>query len=116
MHVVVFEVTVKADVGQRYFDLAAELKPALEKIDGFISVERFESLATPNKYVSLSFWRDEAALVAWREHSPHQAAQLLGKQEIFEDFRISVAEVQRQYTLADRLSPAGQAASQPPAG
>lgn len=102
MHVVVFEVTVKPEVGQRYFDLAAELRPELEKIDGFVSVERFESLATPNKYVSLSFWRDEAALVQWREKDNHLKAQMLGKSEIFADFRISVADVVRQYTLADR--------------
>ena len=102
MHVVVFEVTVKPEVGQRYFDIAAELKPELEKIDGFISVERFESLVTPHKYVSLSFWRDEEAVARWREHRTHQSAQMLGKREIFADFRISVAEIQRQYTLADR--------------
>ena len=103
MHVVVFEVTVKPDVGHRYFDIAAELKPELEKIDGFLSVERFESMVTPNKYVSLSFWRDGDAVARWREHGQHQAAQMLGKNEIFADFRISVAEIQRQYTLADRV-------------
>lgn len=106
MHVVVFEVTVKPEVGQRYFDLAAELKPALEKVDGFISVERFESLVTPNKYVSLSFWRDEDAVARWREYGAHQAAQMLGKKEIFADFRISVAEIQRQYSLSDRKASA----------
>lgn len=102
MHVVVFEVTVKPGVGQRYFDIAAELKPELEKIDGFISVERFESLVNPNKYVSLSFWRDEDAIARWHEHHTHQSAQTLGKNEIFADFRITVSKIQRQYTLADR--------------
>jgi len=104
MIVVVFEVTVKPEVGQRYFDLAGELRPELEKIDGFLSIERFESLATPGKYVSLSFWRDEDAVARWRAHAGHQTAQALGKKEIFADFRISVAEVVRQYTLADRLA------------
>ena len=104
MHVVVFEVTVRPEVGQRYFDLAAELKPELEKIEGFISVERFESLVTPNKYVSLSFWRDAQSVARWRENQNHLSAQLLGKNEIFADFRISVADIQRQYTLADRVS------------
>lgn len=104
MHVVVFEVTVKPEVGQRYFDLAAELRPELEKIDGFISVERFESIVTPNKYVSLSFWRDERAVAHWREQGAHRVAQALGKKEIFADFRISVAEVLRQYTMAERTS------------
>jgi len=101
--VVVFEVEVKTDVGQRYFDLAAELRPELEKIDGFISVERFESLATPGKYVSLSFWRDAEAVARWRADQRHQLAQEAGKKEIFADFRISVAEVVRQYDLKDRL-------------
>jgi len=102
MHVVVFEVTVKPDVGHRYFDIAAELKPELEKIEGFISVERFESIVTPNKYVSLSFWRDEDAVARWREQGAHRTAQELGKKEIFADFRISVAQIHRQYTMADR--------------
>ena len=104
MQVVVFEVTVKPETGQRYFDLAAELRPELEKIDGFISVERFESLVTPNKYVSLSFWRDEEAVLRWRKHGAHLTAQMLGKTEIFADYRISVAETRRQYTMAERVS------------
>lgn len=106
MIVVVFEVTVKEGVGQRYFDLAAELRPELDGIDGFLSIERFESLATPGKYVSLSFWRDEEAVAAWKAHAGHALAQEQGKREIFADFRISVAEVVRQYTLADRTKAA----------
>lgn len=103
MVVVVFEVTMKEGRGQEYFDIAARLKPELQHIDGFLGVERFESLATPGKYVSISFWRDEAAVRAWREHAEHRVAQEHGKEEIFADFRISVAEVSRQYTLADRV-------------
>src|SRR5918996_1744953 len=103
MIVVVFQVTMREGRTQDYFDLAAELRAEAEQIDGFISVERFESLSTPGKYVSLSFWRDEAAVRAWREHLRHRRAQELGKREIFEDFRISVAEVVRDYTRADRL-------------
>jgi heme-degrading monooxygenase HmoA len=102
MIVVVFEVTLREGVGPRYFDLAAELRPELLKIDGFISVERFESLINERKYVSLSFWRDAESVERWRAHEGHQLAQTLGKTEVFDDFRISVAEVQRQYTLADR--------------
>ena len=108
MIVVVFEVTVRPEAGQRYFDLAAELRPELEKIDGFISVERFESLTEPGKYVSLSFWRDEDAVRAWRAHGGHALAQALGREEIFADFRISVGEVVRQYTLADRRGAGGR--------
>ena len=103
MIVVVFQVEMRAGRKDRYFDLAAELRPELERIDGFISVERFESLSTPGKYVSLSFWRDEAAIERWRAHARHRIAQGLGKHEIFQDFRISVAEVMRDYRLADRI-------------
>lgn len=103
MMVVVFEVMMKEGREQEYFDIAARLRAELEEIDGFVSVERFQSLATPGKYVSVSFWRDEAAVRAWRAHAEHRIAQEYGKEEIFSDFRISVAEVARQYTLADRV-------------
>ena len=103
MIAVIFEVTMKDGKADAYFDLAESLKPALEGIDGFISVERFESTTNPGKYVSLSFWRDEAAVAAWREQAEHGAAQDRGKSEIFADFRIRVASVLRDYSLADRL-------------
>ena len=106
MMVVVFQVTMREGRTQDYFDLAAELRPELERIDGFISVERFESLAEPGKYVSLSFWRDAAAIETWRAQRRHRAAQERGKREIFQDFRISVAEIVRDYTLQDRLDQA----------
>lgn len=102
MIAVIFEVTMKDGKADDYFELAASLKPALEDIDGFISVERFESTTTPGKYVSLSFWRDEEAVAAWRGHGEHGLAQGRGKSEIFADFRIRVAEVRRDYSLADR--------------
>lgn len=103
MIVVVFEVTAKEGKAQDYFDLAAALRPELEEVDGFISVERFESLATPGKYVSLSFWRDADAVAAWHGKANHAAAQARGKSEIFSDFRITVAESIRSYTMADRV-------------
>ncbi len=103
MIAVIFEVTMKDGKTDAYFDLAASLKPALEEIDGFISVERFESTTTPGKYVSLSFWRDEAAVAAWRDQAEHGLAQARGKAEIFADFRIRVASVLRDYSLADRV-------------
>ena len=99
MIVVVFEVKPKPGRAQNYFDLAAELRPELEKIDGFISVERFESLTEEGKYLSLSVWRDEEAVRAWREVAEHQAAQNKGKSEIFADYRIRVAEVVRDYSF-----------------
>jgi heme-degrading monooxygenase HmoA len=102
----IFEVTPTTEGLDAYLDHAARLKPQLERIDGFISVERFQSLAEPGKYVSLSFWRDEAAIESWRAQRRHRAAQERGKREIFADFRISVAAVVRDYTLQDRRQPA----------
>ena len=111
MIAVIFEVWPAAGRKDDYLAIAASLRAELEAIDGFISVERFHGLREPGKYVSLSFWRDEAAIDAWRTHARHRAAQALGKREIFTDFRISVAEVVRAYTLADR--PGEAAADQP---
>ena len=104
MIAVIFEVTMKDGKAEDYFEIAASLKPALESIDGFISVERFQSTTNPNKYVSLSFWRDEPSVAAWRAHADHGVAQKRGKEEIFADFRIRIATVERDYTLADRVA------------
>ena len=100
MIAVIFEVVLKPARAPRYFDLAAALRPELERVDGFISVERFESMTTENKYVSLSFWRDRAAVEAWYRHGGHRAAQEEGRDSVFEDYRIRVAEVFRDYDLA----------------
>ncbi len=97
MIAVIFEVEPKSGQVDAYLDLAAELRPELEKIDGFISVERFRSLTADGKFLSLSFWRDQAAVEAWHAHAGHRAAQAKGKAEIFRRFRIRVAEVLRDY-------------------
>ena len=97
MIAVIFEVEPRDGRAQDYFDLAAGLRPELERIDGFISVERFESTSTPGRFVSLSFWRDEAAVTAWRELPSHKSAQERGKAEVFAGYRIRVAEVLRDY-------------------
>lgn len=102
MIVVIFQVSTKDGMTPVYFDLAGELRPELEKIDGFVSIERFESVTSPGKFLSLSFWRDEEAVRSWREHAGHALAQARGKKDVFADFRISVAEVVRDYTMADR--------------
>jgi heme-degrading monooxygenase HmoA len=104
MIAVIFEVTIKEGQQERYFGLAADLRAELEQIDGFISVERFQSLAEAGKFVSISLWRDEAAVMAWREHAGHGAAQALGKDALFADYRITVAESLRSYRLADSTS------------
>ena len=102
MHVVIFEVEPLDGRRDDYFDIAAELKPMLETVDGFISVERFQSLINPGKILSLSFWRDEAAIQGWRRMDKHRAAQGMGREEMFAGYRIRVAEVVRDYTMTDR--------------
>ncbi len=100
MIAVIFEVVPHEDKAQQYFDLAASLRRELEVVDGFISVERFYSLTTEGKYVSLSFWRDAAAVEAWFSNANHQSAQTEGRRAIFKDYRIRVAEVLRDYDMA----------------
>ena len=100
MIAVIFEVTVHAATSGRYFELAAALKEELESVDGFISVERFESLTNNNKYLSLSFWRDREAVEDWYSRANHREAQREGRVGIFQDYRIRVAEVFRDYDMA----------------
>ena len=100
MIAVIFELTPARP--DRYFDLAAMLKPELERIPGFISVERFESLATPGKYLSLSFWDDEAAVQAWRNTAEHRAAQAEARSGVLADYRLRVAGVMRDYGMSPR--------------
>ena len=102
MIAVIFEVWPKADRKKDYLDTAAELRPLLEKLDGFISIERFESLYEPGKILSLSFIRDEAAVEAWRRTDEHRVAQAKGRGEIFSNYRLRVADVIRDYGMNER--------------
>ena len=102
MIAVIFEAWPAAGAGERYLALAAALKPALERVDGFVSVERFESLAEPGKLLSLSFWRDEAAVAAWRTGTAHRATQAEGRERVFTDYRLRVAAVARDYGMRER--------------
>ena len=102
MIAVIFEVWPKAGHKQQYLDLAAALRPQLERIDGFISVEQFESLYEPGKMLSLSFFRDEAAMQAWRNLEAHRAAQAKGRAEVFADYRLRIAGVIRDYGMSER--------------
>ena len=102
MIAVIFEVWPHADHRSDYFDIAAELRPHLEKIDGFISVERFESLTEKGKFLSLSFWRDEEAVKQWRNLEQHRAAQAKGRGGIFANYRLRVAAVLRDYGMHER--------------
>ena len=102
MYAVIFEVEPEAGHEQDYLDIAARLRPELEKIDGFISIERFRSLSQEGKILSLSFWRDEEAIARWRQQEHHQAAQRTGRDKIFRDYRIRVAAVMRDYGMYER--------------
>lgn len=102
MIAVIFEVWPAPEGKQRYLDLAAELRPMLDGIDGFISIERFESLVEPGKILSLSFWRDEEAVRQWRNTEDHRAAQRAGREGVFKNYRLRVADVLRNYGMADR--------------
>jgi heme-degrading monooxygenase HmoA len=109
MYAVIFEVEPAPGRRQDYLDIAAQLRPELEQIDGFISVERFQSLTQEGKVLSLSFWRDEEAVARWRRHEQHREAQRAGRGGIFKNYRLRVAAVVRDYGLEDRVE-----APQPP--
>ena len=103
MMAVIFEVLPAPGRKDAYLAAAAALRPALEQVDGFISIERFESLSEPGKLLSLSFWRDEDAVARWRQMEAHRATQQAGRAGIFADYRLRVAAVVRDYGLHDRL-------------
>ena len=102
MIAVIFEVWPAAGERDHYLDIAADLRPLLNEIDGFISIERFESITEPGKMLSLSIWRDEEAVATWRALDPHRAAQLLGREVVFRDYRLRVANVLRDYGMEER--------------
>ncbi len=102
MIAVIFEVWPTDGRSVEYFDLAASLREDLVKIDGFISIERFESLTTKGKYLSLSFWRDEEAIRTWRNREEHRKVQAKGRNSVFSEYRIRVASVLRDYGMKER--------------
>jgi heme-degrading monooxygenase HmoA len=102
MIAVIFEVWPTSGRKEDYLEIAAALRPRLEKIDGFISVERFQSITEPEKMLSLSFFRDEEAVKAWRNTEEHRAAQKTGRSEVFSNYRLRIAEVARDYGMRER--------------
>ena len=97
MIAVIFESWPQANKMQRYLDMGAALESHLKDLDGFISIERFQSVKDPAKLVALSFWRDEAAVDAWRNRPAHRAIQSASRDEVFDDYRLRVAAVIRDY-------------------
>lgn len=107
MIAVIFEVEPMEGRAPAYLDIAAEMRPLAEAIEGFISVERFESLTQPGKLLSLSFWEDEAAVERWRALAAHRAAQAKGRGGLFRDYRLRVAHVLRDYGMTERAEAPG---------
>ena len=102
MIAVIFEVWPDPEHRDAYLEWAGRLRAELEKIDGFVSIERFQSIADPARFVSLSFWRDEEAVERWRTQMDHRAAQRAGRAGIFRDYRLRVASVLRDYGMFER--------------
>ena len=102
MIAVIFEVSMPDENRREYLDLAAGLRPLLAEVDGFISVERFQSLTTPGKVLSLSFWHDEAAIAQWRNLPEHRRVQAAGRDHVFADYRLRIAAVVRDYGMTSR--------------
>ena len=102
MIAVIFEAWPHYQHYQRYLDLAGELKPLLAELEGFISIERYQSLSEPGKLLSLSFWRDEEAIQKWRTLEQHRMAQSEGRVQVFNDYHVRIAHVVRDYTLDQR--------------
>jgi heme-degrading monooxygenase HmoA len=102
MIAVIAEIWPKEMGKQAYLDIATQLRPLLNDIDGFISIERFESLYEPGKILSLSFWRDEAAVEKWRKLEVHRAAQARGRTDLFQDYRLRIGAIIRDYGMTSR--------------
>lgn len=102
MIAIIFEVEPAEGRKDQYLDIAAKMRPLVEQVDGFISVERFQSLSNPGKLLSISFFRDEAAVEQWRQLTQHRRAQAKGRGGVFADYRLRVAQVIRDYGMFDR--------------
>ncbi len=103
MIAVIFEVLPNKYRFQEYLGIAADLRPELEKMDSFSSIERFSSLVNGGKILSLSFWRDEQSVKQWRNHMDHQVAQSKGRNGVFQEYRLRVADIIRDYTQTERV-------------
>lgn len=102
MIAVIFEVHPTEGRNNDYLNIAAQMRPMVEQVEGFISVERFQSLTDPSKVLSLSFFEDEAAIIRWRNLAAHRNAQARGRAGVFSDYRLRIACVMRDYGMFDR--------------
>lgn len=102
MIAVIFEVIPNEGKKEEYLNIAASLRPELDHIEGFISIERFQSFSDPDKVLSLSFWRDEESIQQWRNLEMHRHAQAKGRNEVFKDYHLRIATVVRDYGMFER--------------
>ncbi|MDA6071616.1 antibiotic biosynthesis monooxygenase [Flavobacterium sp. AC] len=102
MIAVIFEVIPNEGKKEEYLNIAASLRPELDHIEGFISIERFQSFSDPEKVLSLSFWKDEESIQQWRNLEMHRHAQAKGKNEVFKDYHLRIATVVRDYGMFER--------------
>ncbi|MFH6995700.1 antibiotic biosynthesis monooxygenase family protein [Flavobacterium sp. FlaQc-48] len=102
MIAVIFEVIPNEGKKEEYLDIAASLRPELDLIEGFISIERFQSFSNPEKVLSLSFWKDEESIQQWRNLEMHRHAQAKRRSEVFKDYHLRIAAVVRDYGMFDR--------------
>jgi heme-degrading monooxygenase HmoA len=103
MIIVIFESWPKPEGGKEaYLDMAADLMPLVQNVDGFLSIERFQSIADENKMVAISFWRDEDSVTNWRNLLEHRRVQAASRKAVFDDYRLRIATVTRDYTMKDR--------------
>ena len=102
MVAVIFEAVPAEGKKDEYFAIAEKLRPELNKIPGFISIERFQSVSNPGKILSLSFWKDEESVTQWRSVEMHRQAQAKGRRSVFSDYRLRVAHVVRDYGMNER--------------
>lgn len=102
MIAVIFEVMPHPDQKSAYLDIAAQMRPIVDQVDGFVSVERFQSLTNPDKLLLLSFFRDEAAVEEWRTLTKHRSTQKAGRSGIFTDYHLRIAHIIRDYGMFDR--------------
>jgi heme-degrading monooxygenase HmoA len=102
MVAVIFEFTPREGSFPDYMKLVAELKPELDKAEGFLSLERFESITAPGKFISLQFWKDEESVRKWRNVQKHREAQKRGRADVFASYRLRIASVLRDYTMDER--------------
>ena len=93
MYVVIFRAKVRT-LDDEYFRVAARMRELA--LTQFGCVE-FQSVSEGNDEISLSYWADEASILAWKKHAEHVIAQQLGRERWYESYRVEIAAITRRY-------------------